>query len=263
MTVISRVTEALLLAAGLGTRLQPLTLDSPKCFTMVGGIPIIERLLNNLREQGIGRLIVVIGYMGSLIQNFLQQSARDFQVDYIVNPDYKTTNNIYSLWLARHLVKGPFLLVESDLIFESWMLQNMLQPNKIAISKIRPRMNGTTVELGFGSKIKTIHVGNENFISSRYKTVNLYSLSLQSWRKVEKVLGRFILEGRVNEYYEAVFAKMVGDGTLSFDPVFFHSANWHEIDTKTDLEEAERKFARRRARSDLLPQPASEVLSSG
>lgn len=122
MTESTRVTEALLLAAGMGTRLHPLTLDSPKILTRVGGISILERLVNNLRAQRIDRLVVVIGHMGGFIKNFLRKFAQDIQIEYIVNPDYRTTNNIYSLWLARHQVKGPFLLLEGDLIFESLKL---------------------------------------------------------------------------------------------------------------------------------------------
>jgi choline kinase len=103
------VTTALLLAAGTGSRLQPLTLDAPKCLTEVGGIPILERLVNNLRAQGFTRLVVVIGHLGDRIQEFLQQHAADMQVDYVINPDYRTTNNIYSLWLARQQIREPFL----------------------------------------------------------------------------------------------------------------------------------------------------------
>lgn len=77
MTETTRVTEALLLAAGMGSRLQPLTLETPKCLTLVGGIPIIERLVDNLRAQGIKRLIVVIGHMERRIKNFLQKCAPD------------------------------------------------------------------------------------------------------------------------------------------------------------------------------------------
>ncbi len=148
VTYPTKVTTALLLAAGAGTRLQPLTLDAPKCLTEVGGIPILERLVNNLRIQGFERLVVVIGHLGDRIQEFLQQHAGDMRIDYVVNPVYRTTNNIYSLWLARQQIREPFLLVESDLIFEAHMLDNMLQPDKIAISRILPWMNGTTVELG-------------------------------------------------------------------------------------------------------------------
>lgn len=185
------------------------------------------------------------------------------QVDYIVNPNFRTTNNIYSLWLARHQVKGPFLLVEGDLIFESWLLHDMLQPNRIAISEIRPRMNGTLVELGAGSKINLIHVDYENIDLSWYKTVNIYSLALNSWKKVEKVLNRFILQNRIDEYYESVFAEMVAEGTLSFDPVFFDPANWHEIDTNADLEMAERMFTERTTHFHEFPSSVNKVPPSG
>lgn len=245
----TKVTTALLLAAGTGTRLQPLTLDAPKCLTEVGGIPILERLVNNLHAQGFKRLIVVIGHLGDCIQGFLQQHAGDMRVDYVVNPDYRTTNNLYSLWLARHQVKESILLVESDLVFESWMLDNMLQPDKIAISKILPWMNGTTVELGvdpeLNRRVTAFRMGDDDCDPTRqYKTVNLCSLSLNSWNKIEKTLGRYVSEGRLGEYYEAVFSEMVADGTQSFDAVFFDPERWYEIDTRADLKAAEDMFTR-------------------
>lgn len=208
VTKASRVRTALLLAAGTGTRLQPLTLDAPKCLTEVGGIPILGRLVNHLRAQGFRRLIVVIGHLGDQIQEFLQQHAGDMQVDYVINPDYRITNNIYSLWLARQQIREPFLLVESDLVFETWMLDDMLKPDKIAISRMLPWMNGTTVELGLEQRVTAFRKGGEIYDDARqYKTVNLYSLSLDSWRKIEQSLNRYISAGRLGEYYEAVFAR--------------------------------------------------------
>ena len=241
----TKVTTALLLAAGTGTRLQPLTLDAPKCLTEVGGIPILERLVNNLHAQGFERLVVVLGRFGDRIQEFLQQHADDIQVDYVTNPDYRTTNNIYSLWLAREQIREPFLLVESDLVFEASMLDDMLQPDKIAISRILPWMNGATVELGPERRVTAFRAGGDRFgHAPQYKTVNLYSISLNSWNKIEERLNRYISEGRLNEYYEAVFTEMVADGTLSFDAVFFDPDRWYEIDTMADLHAAEDMFTR-------------------
>ncbi|NOZ09779.1 MAG: phosphocholine cytidylyltransferase family protein [Gammaproteobacteria bacterium] len=252
------VTTALLLAAGTGTRLQPLTLDAPKCLTEVGGIPILERLVNNLRVQGFKRLVVVIGHLGERIQEFLQQYAGDMRVDYVINPDYRTTNNIYSLWLAREQIREPFLLVESDLVFEPWMLDDILQPDKMAISNIRPWMNGTTVRLGSAPGLKR-HVtafckgGDICSDARQYKTVNLYSLSLNSWSKIAERLSHHVSEGRLGEYYEVVFAEMVADGTLSFEAVFFDADRWYEIDTRVDLRAAENLFARPRSIASRSP----------
>jgi len=243
MTAYGPITTALLLAAGTGSRLCPLTKTSPKCLTEVGGLPILERLVNNLAEHGIERLVVVIGHLGDCIRDFLNDKAGDMRVDYITSPKYLTTNNIYSLWLAREQIREPFLLVESDLVFEASMLEDMLHPDKIAISRIRPWMKGSTVMVGPGRRVSTFHVGSggEND-AARYKTVNIYSLSTQTWRKVVARLNSYISDGRVGEYYEAVFAEMVADGTLSFEAVYFDPDRWYEVDTVNDLVEAKLLF---------------------
>jgi len=244
MTNNNRVTTALLLVAGTGSRLLPLTLNAPKCLTEVGGKPILGRLLDNLRSLGISRLVAVTGYLDHCVREYLQKNAPDIQVDYVFNPIYQTTNNIYSLWLARQAVQEPFVLVESDLVFEESMLKDMLTPDKIAISKILPWMNGTTVELNARERVTAFHVNRSVNGTPRYKTVNIYSLSLQSWQKVIPRLDRYIADERVGEYYEAVFADMVADGTLKFDTVFFNENRWFEIDTVKDLSQAELIFPR-------------------
>lgn len=248
MTDSHRVTTALLLAAGTGTRLRPVTKNAPKCLTEVAGRSILGRLVDNLRAQGIERLVVVIGYQGHRIREFLRHNAGGLRIDYVTNPEYRTTNNIYSLWLARQQIRESFLLAESDLVFDASMLANMLHPDKIAISKILPWMNGTTVCLDAAERqVADFHVGPRTCDAPRYKTVNLYSLSLKTWRSVEKRLSHYVLEGRLGEYYEAVFADMVADGSLAFDAAFFDADRWYEIDTLADLEEADKLFGRPRS----------------
>ena len=250
----SRVSTALLLAAGTGSRLRPLTENAPKCLTEVGVIPILGRLVDNLWAQKIKRLVVVIGYQGDRIREFLQQKAGDMQVDYVTNPEYRTTNNIYSLWLARQQIRESFLLVESDLVFDASMLTDMLHPDKIAISHILPWMNGTTVRLDTTKRrVIAFHIGPCAADTPRYKTVNLYSLSLKTWHAVEERLGRYVSAGRLGEYYEAAFADMVADGSLAFDAVLFDAERWYEIDNLADLNEAEK----------LYGQPRSSTIRSG
>ena len=260
MTTHNRVTTALLLAAGTGSRLRPLTKNAPKCLTEVGGQPILERLVNNLRELEIERLVVVIGHLGDRIREFLDDMAGDMQVDYVVSPKYRTTNNIYSLWLARAHIHEPFLLLESDLVFDTALLEDMLYPDKIAISQIRPWMNGTTVAVDPGKRVTAFHVGGggEND-AQRYKTVNTYSLSAPAWSRVTARLDRYISDGRVGEYYEAVFAEMVADGTLSFEASFFDPDRWYEVDTINDLAEANLlfpEFKKASPASSTLPFPS-------
>ena len=242
MTINKSITTALLLAAGTGSRLRPLTLDAPKCLTEVGGEPILGRLVNNLRLQGIKRLVVVTGYLDECIHKFLEVNAPDMQVDYVFNPVYSTTNNIYSLWLAREVIEEPFVLVESDLVFEESMLARMLTPDRIAISKMLPWMNGTVVELNSQQGVSAFHASHDINDGLRYKTVNIYSFSSQSWQKVIKQLDCYIADKRVNEYYETVFADMVADGSIEFDAVFFDENKWYEIYCVKDLHQAELMF---------------------
>ena len=244
MTINNHITTALLLAAGTGSRLRPLTLDAPKCLTEVSGEPILARLLDNLRIQGIKRLVVVTGYLDHCVREFLEENAADMQLEYVFNPVYQTTNNIYSLWLAKKAIEEPFVLIESDLVFEASMLEPMLVPDRIAVSNILPWMNGTMVELNADKAVKAFHVSHDVDDERRYKTVNICSLSSQSWQRVITRLDRYIEEDRVNEYYETVFAEMVADASLEFDAVLFNENKWYEIDAMEDLHQAELMFPR-------------------
>jgi len=244
LTINNRITTALLLAAGTGSRLRPLTLDAPKCLTEVSGEPILGRLVDNLRLQGIKRLVVVTGYLDHCIREFLEENAADMHLDYVFNPVYKTTNNIYSLWLAQKTIKEPFVLIESDLVFEASMLEPMLIADKIAVSNILPWMNGTVVRLNTDKAVTAFHVSNDVDDERSYKTVNICSLSSQSWQRVIARLDRYIEDGRVNDYYETVFADMVADASLEFDAVFFDENKWYEIDAVKDLHQAELMFPR-------------------
>ncbi len=234
-----------LLAAGTGSRLRPLTLDAPKCLTTVAEKPILQRLLTNFRAQGIKKIIVATGYLEHRIREYLAIHASDMQVEYVFNPDYQTTNNIYSLWLARLAINEPFLLLESDLVFATELLNDMMQPDCIAISQILPWMNGTTVSVDGENKVSAFHTRVNPAIQTHYKTVNICSLSLESWFKVLDKLDHYISAKHLNTYYEAVFSDLALDKTLLFNAVFFDPDHWYEVDSMDDLDAADKLFLAR------------------
>lgn len=243
------VRTALLLAAGTGSRLQPLTHEAPKCLTEINGVPILEQQVRCLEQWGFERLVVVLGHMEDSIRDFLERCTSVLRIEYITNPIYRTTNNIYSLWVAREVVREPFLLLESDLFFDSPLLGPMLWEDSIAVSTIQPWMTGSTVELGQCGRVVSMHVGaGAKLGSSSLKTVNIYSLSAATWRDVSERLDRHITAGNVGDYYEIVFSELIAEGAISLRPVLFDPDRWYEIDTLVDLEEAERIF--------LGPRPA-------
>jgi NDP-sugar pyrophosphorylase family protein len=240
------VKTALLLAAGMGNRLSPLTDSTPKCLVEVNRIPILERLMRSLRSHGFTRLFVVTGHLSEVIEDYLGSRYAGIEIIYIASPLYKTTNNIYSLWLAGNEIDEPFMLIESDLVFHSELLTPMLQPDRIAVSEMLPWMNGTTVTLNGSKQLKAICLGAESRnCASHYKTVNIYNFSRNTWRLVQERLDQYISAGKVHGYYEAVFAELVAEGMISLAPVFFDAARWYEIDTLKDLSAAERMFPSR------------------
>ncbi|MCD6343244.1 MAG: phosphocholine cytidylyltransferase family protein [Spirochaetaceae bacterium] len=256
-----KITTALLLAAGTGSRLFPLTQNEPKCLTMVNGTSILERLISNLRKHGFKRLVVVTGYLENRIREELGTSRGKLKIEYVHSPKYKTTNNIYSLWMARKYLSEPFVLFESDLVFDESLLEGMLYPDRIALDNFGSWMNGTSVTLTDTGSVNAFISGNaESPSEETYKTVNIYSLSRASWNAVSQRLDTVISAGKVNDYYETVFSDLVDEGSLSFQKVSFKNKPWYEIDTIEDLRVAEKLFPSIRPvlvdkPVNLLPQP--------
>ncbi len=240
----NRITTVCLLAAGTGSRLYPYTDSAPKCLTEVNGQPILQLLVDGLLDNGFKRLVVVVGHLEHCIRSFLSKNGGGLTIEYITNPLFQTTNNIYSLWLAKEKIQESSLLIESDLIFDHSMLENFLYPDKIAISPVQPWMSGTLVSMNSRNRVSAFNMGmnayNISTNKTMFKTVNIYSLSWLSWQKVFKRLDVYISNGKVNEYYETVFREMVANGSLSLEGVFFDPQLWYEIDTVEDLKNAER-----------------------
>lgn len=241
-----RPRTALLLAAGMGSRLSPLTDSTAKCLVGLSGVSILERLVRTLAAYDFTRLVVVVGHESDSIQDYLGDRNGGIEISYITSTCYRTTNNIYSLWLARDTIDEPVVLIESDLVFDEALLEGMLKADRVAISRQQPWMNGTTVTLGGpNGGISAFCLGEMSRPdATHYKTVNIYSFSRSTWRAVCERLDTYISAKRTGDYYESVFADMVADGSMSLAPVLFDADNWYEIDTLADLAAAEELFPR-------------------
>jgi choline kinase len=246
-----QVRTALLLAAGLGSRLAPFTDAVPKCLVSVSGVPILERLVRSLDGHGMERLVVVTGYKAETIREYLGGSFGGVAVEYIVNPLFGTTNNIYSLWLARQVIDEPFLLVESDLVFDDPLLEPLLQPDRIAVSRQLPWMGGTTVTLDVDGNVDAFYppppgiYGRHCTDANHFMAVNICSLSRDTWGDVGERLGNHVMAGQTGLFYETVFEEMAGEGSMRSKAVVFPAERWYEVDTPADLEGAELVFPRR------------------
>ncbi|MDD5598603.1 MAG: aminotransferase class I/II-fold pyridoxal phosphate-dependent enzyme [Victivallaceae bacterium] len=248
--------QAVILAAGMGKRLGSLTRDNTKCMVKVNGITLIERMLKQLDCLGLSGIIIVIGYKGGSLRNFVETIELKTPLRFVNNEKYDETNNIYSLYLTKkYLIAEDTLLFESDLIFDSSLPAKLLENPKPCLALVagfESWMNGTVVTLDRENRIKNFLSPKEfvfENISSYYKTVNIYKFSREFAANyyIPALEANFDSLG-MNEYYEQVLKVIALLDSCSIEAVVLNDENWFEIDDAQDLDMAESIFGNRTER---------------
>lgn len=244
--------QAIILAAGMGRRLGELTKGHTKCMIEVNGVTLIDRVIQQLSKLNLNRLVLVVGYKGKELKEYIGNRYDDMlKIEYVENPIYNKTNNIYSLALAKDMLcQDDTILLESDLIFEDSLLNMLINhpdPNIALVAKYESWMDGTMVRINQDREIVNF-VPKAAFryedVDVYYKTVNIYKFSKEFSRNeyvpfleaYSKVMGN-------NEYYEQVLRviTMIHNSTLKALPV--ENGKWYEIDDIQDLDIASAIFS--------------------
>ena len=242
--------QAIILAAGMGKRLGELTKGNTKCMIEVGGETLISRLLHQLDQLHLQRIILVVGYKAKELREYLLNIHIQTAIEYVENTIYDKTNNIYSLYLAKdYLTKDDTLLFESDIIMEDSLIQKLIEnpyPDLALVDKYESWMDGTVVTIDEENRILRF-IPNSLFkydeIPDYYKTVNVYKFSkhFSSTMYVPfleaycKALGR-------NEYYEQVLRVITMLDNSGIRALPLNGEQWYEIDDIQDLDIAESIF---------------------
>lgn len=243
--------QAIILAAGMGKRLGEYTKNNTKCMVPVNGTPLIDRLLRQLSNLTLSRIIIVVGYEGQKLMNYLGNDYRGLTIEYVHNPVYDKTNNIYSLALAKkQLQEDDTILVESDLIFDDGMFNLLMDnpyPNLALVAKYEPWMDGTMVRIDVDNNIvdfvpkAAFRYSDTDFY---YKTVNIYKFSKEfSQTKYVPFLDAYTTAVGNNEYYENVLRIISFLDSHELKALPITNERWYEIDDKQDLDIAEALFA--------------------
>ena len=242
--------QAIILAAGMGKRLKELTQNNTKCMVKVNGVTLIDRMLHQIEMQHLSRIVIVIGYEGQKLMDYIGTLNIQTPIVYINNPIFDKTNNIYSLALAKDwLCKDDTLLFESDLIFEDSVLEALVNDPRetlALVDKYESWMDGTCVKLADDDSIEAFVPGKKfrfNEIKDYYKTVNLYKFSKHfSETHYVPFLDAYQSALGQNEYYEQVLRVI----TMLDDPEIkakrLNGQRWYEIDDIQDLDIAESIF---------------------
>lgn len=254
------VRRALILAAGVGRRMHPLTIDVPKCLIEVNGVPILFRSLQALASAGVSEAIIVVGHEAAQVRGRVGHNFNGIEIEYVDAPSFDTTNNIRSLWDARRYCDEDILLLEGDILFDSDVVMRLCEQvgSSMGVAPNNANFSGTVVRHDDNGFVTAFILGAEldgqlNGADAR-KTVNIYLLRAEALRtKILPELCRQVDSGNVQAYYETVFRDLVADGSLpDLVAVDVSSSRWYELDDNRDLEMAEFMFLSRERQYDRI-----------
>ena len=244
--------HALILAAGMGTRLKPLTDTMPKCLTEVHGRTILENALHCLEKNGIQETTLVIGYLGNKVQKVIGNDYGRMKIRYVYNEQYALTNTAYSLFLGlKDLPPDTSLLIlEGDVYFENRLLSEFLHDKNLTstvIQKFNPDLDGSFVELEGKAVIDWVHknVRPQGFtLEDKYKTVNIHKLHASFVKKwlLPVIKEHIKMDGR-KKPLEYIFQDIVKNRGGIMQAFETRNLKWFEIDDLKDLQVAERIFS--------------------
>lgn len=236
----------------MGRRLGEYTKDNTKCMLPVNGERLIDRTLKILCHQGIKKVVIVIGYKGENLKNYIgDRYSSQLDIEYINNPIYDKTNNIYSLSLAeKKMVEDDTILFESDLIYEEDIVRQLIDnpwPNLALVAKWEYWMDGTVVKIDNENNILDF-VSKDMFnfqnVDDYYKTINIYKFSKEfAKEKYLPFLHAYCKAWGNNEYYEQVLKVLTFLSRTDLKALPIHDEKWYEIDDVQDLDIAETIFA--------------------
>lgn len=245
--------QAIMLAAGKGSRLGKYTKNNTKCMLEVHSKTLLERTIDALLVAGIKDFIIVLGYKGKNVKKYIKEKGLDKRINiiYVYNDVYDTTNNIYSLYLARdYLIRDDTILLESDLIYDYSIIKKLVDSNYASaavIAKYEEWMDGTVVTLDNDNIISEFIERKDfdyNKVDNYYKTVNIYKFSKEfSNRFYLPFLESYIKAYGNNDYYELVLKVISGMKEVGLHGFSLDNEKWYEIDDCQDYDIVNAIFA--------------------
>jgi choline kinase len=237
--------KAIILAAGTASRLRPLTDSTPKCLLKIGGRSLLQRSIDALTANGISQLVIVTGYLHEQIESFVGRQYPGLRVTYIYNKEYSTTNNIYSLWLARPEADGEdVLLLDSDLLYDPAILNRVMAcSHSNVLTLIRHPLGEEEMKVvtdDQGSILEISKTCNPALAAGESLGIERMSKSYTTalYRELALMIGQ---EGLSNIFYERAFERLIPHGH-TFRVLDVSDLFSCELDTVEDFENASQKI---------------------
>jgi len=237
--------RVVLLAAGAANRLKPLTNELPKCLLQVGPRTIVSRTIGLLADHGIRKITVVDGFYGHKLRAALTAEFPAEWFYFVRNDLYATTNNAYSLMLAKAPEPEPFALLDCDVLFDPELLDRLLgdpHPNRLAVRN-EGELGAEEIKVTLAADDRLTYIGKEvDPAKAKGESVGVHAFSAEFAAKLFPALERRqLVEKRVNEFYEHTFQELIEGGEAIY-PVRLDALRSMEIDTAEDLARARALF---------------------
>lgn len=239
--------KAIILAAGIGSRIRPLTDNSPKCLLKVGNKTILERMIDNLIAMGISEFIMITGYMADTIRSFIQHNYPKLNITYIHNARYLETNTGYSVLMARDLVAdSDFVKLDGDVVFEKAVIEKLIQStysNCLSIDQ-NIHLAKEEVKVKMDDKYRVLEVGKKlDPKTVQGESIGIEKLSKEAGKVFFEILEEQIIRKQnLQDYYDDSYTTLVARG-VPFYSVDISNLKWVEIDTMEDYTLANKLFS--------------------
>ena len=232
--------KAILCAAGQGSRLRPFTDNIPKPLVKIGEKTILEYVLNNISRCGITEVVVLVGYNSDKVKKTIGFNYKDCNIKYYVNEDYKNTENMDTLWLARKEVNEGFILLNADVLFHAELLKRLLNcpyPNVIVVDD-RIKIDEHSMKVRIENE-KLVAIGR-NLKNSNGRAIGMYKFSIEGGKKYFKEIEKLVNSGKKGFQIEAPLENFIKH--IDIHSIKAGNLPWIEIDTSNDLLEAQNKI---------------------
>jgi choline kinase len=242
--------KAVILAAGCATRLRPYSDDTPKTLLQVGGVPILRRTITSLLRCGFDQFIIGTGYLEHMVRDSVASWFPQLDVTFVSNPDFRTTNNAFSLLLTRDVVGDDgFILLDGDVVFDVSVIEELVErgPDCLAVRSVG-QIGLEEVKVTADALDRVLAIGKHVPVRSAMgESVGIEWFSAASSQKLFGALDQRVRQnGLINEYYEAAFQQILDEGTTLYG-VDIGTMYATEIDTIEDLLAANARLAQRPA----------------
>jgi histidinol-phosphate/aromatic aminotransferase/cobyric acid decarboxylase-like protein/choline kinase len=244
--------QALVLAAGFGRRMRPLTDSCHKTLLPISGGTIIDRIVTGLQLHAVAPITIVTGYRADELRTHVSERFPSLDIRFVDNSEFETTNNIHSMALAFETMDldDDIVLIESDLIYEPRVLERLLSSpheNVALVDRYRSGMDGTVVTLGETGAITQVITpalqSSDFSFADKYKTLNMYRFSAAFCKDfLCKLLAYYTKTFDKNCYYELVLGILIYMQQANIHGEVLDGERWAEVDDPHDLRVAEYTF---------------------